>query len=219
MKKIILTLVFTMVSIFSFTSCSPVHNQSSTNESDYDSVLVKELDYDECFEIKQTNNVKYKYNICNLRDSIFKLYPNIGKNDIQTNKACTYAFMEFTTKFNYYINEIPMQFQMMQQYNKSKYIVKFEAGEHTTNDKQLQTGNNKISLCIFGYVTEDVAESLVENKKYYISGTNITPYLNLRSGNTYTQSVNYHEYGQISGAPEKSLDFSCVVKDMKITNI
>lgn len=203
-----------MVSI-AFISCTPANDRSTKNDSDYDSILVdvEELDYDEDFEIKQ------KYNICNLRDSIFKLYPNIGKNDIQTNKACTYAFMEFTTKFNYYINEIPMQFKMMKQYNKSKYIVKFEAGEYTTNDKQLQTGNNKISLCIFGYVTEDVAESLIEDKKYYISGTDITPYLNFASGNTYTQSVNYHEYEQISGGPEKSLSFSCVVKDMKITNI
>lgn len=202
-----------MVSV-AFISCTPVNDRSTKNDSDYDSILVdiEELDYDEDFEIKQ------KYNICNLRDSIFKLYPNIGKNDIQTNKACTYAFMEFTTKFNYYINEIPMQFKMMKQYNKSKYIVKFEAGEYTTHDKQLQTGNNKISLCIFGYVTEDVAESLVEDKKYYISGTDITPYLNFANGNTYTQSVSYNEYSQMSGDPEKSLSFSCVVKDMKITN-
>ena len=219
MKKIILSLVIALVSIINFISCTPIYDQSTKNDSDYDSVLVEESDCDEDFEIKQTNNVKHKYNICNLRDSIFKLYPNIGKNDIQTDRACKYAFMEFTTKFNYYVNEIPMQFQMMQQYNKSKYIVKFEAGEYTTDDKQLQTGNNKISLCIFGYVTEDVAESLVENKKYYISGTNITPYLNLASGNTYTQSVNYNEYSQISGGSKKSLSFACVVKDMKITNL
>jgi len=196
------TNILFFISIFVLISCNQQRYRNEYIESDSVAV-VTEIDED----VIETTPKEY-YNICNLSDSIRMLYPNIGKNDIQTENACTHAFMEFTTKFNYYVYNIKFQLTDMMRYNSKKYILKFETGKYTTKDDQLI--DKGVSICVFGYVNLDVAERIIKGEKYYISGKNIIPYLDLPNGCRYTMNVTEFD---------KCLYFSCVVKDIKVCNI
>lgn len=169
-----------------------------------DSTLVEDIQED----VIQTKIQTKQYKILDLVDTISQLYPNFTKNDIQKKKAESYALMEFTTNFNKYINEIPMKFEMMLPYG-SQYIIKFEAGKYTTNDKRLKGSyNNYINLCVYGYVSAKEAETLIEDKTYYISGSEMHPYLSLANGDTYLEKPYYCF---------DSWSFCGVIKNIKFT--
>lgn len=122
----------------------------------------------------KTKLIKNKYKVLDLVDSISVLYPKKYKNDIQSKEFCEMLFMEINTKLekdNSYLAEIPVQFTQMLQKGKN-YIVKFECGDYTTNDKGLysQKGNYSINYAIFAEVPKSFASELEDNKIYHITG-------------------------------------------------
>lgn len=124
--------------------------------------------------IKQEIQVEPPYKVSQLVDTIFSIYPNVYVNDIQNEKFRQHLYFELNKKLtedNAYLSEIPLQFsQMMKKGN--KYILKFECGEYTTNDKKLKSdvSKTKINFAVFSEVNEELASTLENEAQYILSG-------------------------------------------------
>lgn len=133
-----------------------------------------------CTQSKNTDNGSKKetssYQVVHTIDSLISLFPNLYTNDVQKEKFGICMREELDKKLkedNTFIEEIPMQFKQMLKKQNGKYVLKFECGEYTTDDKNLISANTKtqFNYGIFAEVNEDVASILEDNAIYKIKGT------------------------------------------------
>ena len=153
----------------------------------------------------ETEPTTYKvinYQVIDVVDSIITLYPNLYVNDVQKDKFCKCLRKELDKRLksdNAFLQEIPMQFSQMSKKSNGKYILKFECGQYTTNDKKLSSANHntKINFAIFAEVNEDLASTLENNAKYKINGNYkgfVDGKLTLPSGNVFNYPTDCYKY-------------------------
>lgn len=123
--------------------------------------------------ISESKSTTYK--VIDVVDSIIAIYPNLYVNDVQKERFCACLRAELDQKLtedNAFLQEIPMKFSQMLKKNNGKYLLKFECGKYTTNDKKLISveTNTEINFAIFAEVNEDFASTLEDNAIYIISG-------------------------------------------------
>lgn len=150
MKKII---CFTLVCLFLF-SCT----QNSKTSNTFNQETIK------------------TYKVIELVDTLVSVYPNLYVNDVHKERLLKFLHMELDKKLtddNSFLSEIPMQFSQMLKKGNNKYILKFECGKYTTDDKQLVSENSKtdINFAIFSEVDADFASTLENKAIYTIAGT------------------------------------------------
>lgn len=135
-----------------------------------------------CVQNNNTTNVAKEvvevkpYKVIELIDTIVSIYPNLYINDVQKERFLKYLYMELDknlTEDNAYLSEVPLQFSQMLKKDENKYIVKFECGEYTTDDKYLISNTSKISInyAIFAEVDADFASTLEDKAFYTLTGT------------------------------------------------
>ena len=115
------------------------------------------------------------YKVIEVVDSIISLYPNVYVNDVQNEQFCQSLRSELDKRLaedNTFLQEIPMQFRQMLKNNNGMYIIKFECGEYTTNDKKLESPNSHVAInfAIFAEVDEDFASKLEDKAIYTVTG-------------------------------------------------
>lgn len=134
-----------------------------------------------CIQSPQTANTNKEaveakpYKVFEVVDSAISLYPNLYVNDVQKERFCKYLYMELNKKLtedNAYLSEIPLKFSQMLKKDNGKYILKFECGKYSTNNKQLVSDNSKteINFAVFTEVDEDFASTLEDNAIYTLTG-------------------------------------------------
>lgn len=181
MKKTLFSLVLSLILV----ACIP--NQGSRVSTDTTSVAEEYVGND--------------YKVMNLVDSVFALYPKRYANEIQNKRFCTSLFNSVDAKLkedNAYLSEIKMQLVAMRQKG-SKYILKFECGEYTTDDWNLINEKKyyKVNYAIFAEVPEDLAAELEVNQFYYVFGT----YMGSVDGKLELPSGNRFDYPPTCNAP------------------
>lgn len=142
------------------------------------------------------------YKAIDLVDSLISIYPNLYVNDIQKEKFCQCLRKEFDKNLktdNAFLQEIPMQFSQMLKKSNGKYILKFECGQYTTDDKKLISANHntQINFAIFAEVNEDLASTLENNAKYKVNGKYkgfVDGKLTLPSGNVFNFPSDCYKY-------------------------
>lgn len=204
MKKFIFAFILGIISVISFSSCNYREIRERNNYL-ADSLARVQFVHDSI--------AKAPYNIINMVDSALIIYPNALKNQIQLENFGLYCFMETTTNMNY-IAEIPLEYKMMQKYG-NKYILKFESPSNYSSNKNNKLKSNKsgisVSFNLFVKVSNDIAEKMIEGKKYYLNGEYDSNKLTLASGNTYKlYGINFSKY-------DNELSFEFVMKNTKIS--
>lgn len=105
---------------------------------------------------------------------------------------------------NTFLSEIPLKFSDMMQKNKNKYILKFECGEYSTDDKLLTSKQDKYSInfAIFVEAPEDEASKLELNKIYHLEGKycgSVNGKLVLPSGNVFDYNAHCYKFSDSVG--------------------
>ena len=168
-------------------SCTQQHHTTNQNPSGTTTYKVTNVD---------------TYTVINVIDSLVSLYPNLYVNDIQKEDFCNCMRKELDKRLkndNTFIEEIPMKFSQMRKKNNGKYILKFECGKYTTNDKKLisTNSNTEINFAIFAEVNKDVAAMLEENAIYKIKGkykSFVDGKLTLPSGRVFDYPSDCYKY-------------------------
>lgn len=149
---------------------------------------------------EQASQNTIKYNTMSIVDSLFKEYPNVFENDIQSKKyanAVWDAVDAALSKDNMFLSDVPLQFSQMLP-NGNQYILKFECGEYSTKDNNLKSTANdiQINFAIYTVADEDLAATLIDRAIYHVEGKyvgKLQGYLVLPSGNVFDYTASCYK--------------------------
>lgn len=142
------------------------------------------------------------YKVQELIDTMLSKYPNTYVNDVQKERAIKFLRQELNeklTKDYSFLSEIPMEFRTMLKTEHDKYIIKFECGEYTTNDRRLisETSQTSIHYAIFAIVNAELASTLEDGAMYILTGEYkgfVDGKLRLPSGNLFDYDSDCYKF-------------------------
>lgn len=115
-----------------------------------------------------------KYRMMGVVESIYSTSPNKADNDIQKNKFATKIFSAIDDSLkinNEFLADVPLKYMAMMQKDQTHYILKFEGGEHTSDDPNLIMNNEAdVSIGVFAVVPTEFAETIKDGALYYVKG-------------------------------------------------